>query len=75
MELKHDDEVGEHIEDAEAQSVLEIVCKAAFPYVEHPKLEFPGSQPVSLARSNIDLLQVCAPKPPGAGASHTRLLP
>ena len=59
-DMQHDDQVGEEITEEE-----EFVLKASImeritgqPYHEGLDLRFPGSQPVSLARSNIDLLNM-----------------
>lgn len=58
--MAHDDVLGEDILEEE-----EFVLKASIleqltgqPYYENAELRFPGSQPVSLARSNLQLLNL-----------------
>ena len=55
-ELSHDkiDEIGEAINPGEADWVLAYVSRVLLP--ERPDQRFPGSQPVSLARANMELV-------------------
>ena len=55
--MEHDDVVGEEVSQAEAVAVqAEIMMGILGPECEGSELRFPGSQPVSLAASNMGLL-------------------
>ena len=54
--MHHDDEIGEEVNEEEAEAVqAQVVMAILGPAAE--ELRFPGSQPVSLAASNIHLLK------------------
>eukprot|EP00798_Chlamydomonas_sp_ICE-L_P001426 gene1426-32797_t len=57
VEPSHDKifDIGEPIPHDEAAFVLSSVCTALLP--ERPDIPFPGSQPVSLARANLELIR------------------
>lgn len=81
--MKHDDIVGEEITADEEfmlkASIMERVTGQ--PYHDGLDLRFPGSQPVSLARSNIDMLNIrrywvtWKVPPTSACLTHTFMLP
>jgi mRNA-capping enzyme len=56
--MLHDDVVGEEITEEEEYNVKASIVMAVTgrEFEEGMDLRFPGSQPVSLARSNIDML-------------------
>lgn len=55
--MQHDDVIGEEVSEAEAQAVrVQIMCGILGPEALDSELRFPGSQPVSLAALNMDLL-------------------
>lgn len=56
--MLHDDVVGEEITEEEEYNVKAYIVMAVTgrEFEEGMDLRFPGSQPVSLARSNIDML-------------------
>lgn len=55
--MEHDDVVGEEVSQAEALAVqAEIMMGILGPECQGSELRFPGSQPVSLAASNMGLL-------------------
>ena len=78
-ELSHDkiDEIGEAINPGEADWVLAYVSRVLLP--ERPDQRFPGSQPVSLARANMELVWLHRCREGGGGeeekASTLVLLP
>ena len=53
--MQHDDEIGENVDQEEAEAVQIQVVKAIMGPAAN-ELRFPGSQPVSLAASNVHLL-------------------
>ncbi|KAL6780541.1 MRCE1 [Auxenochlorella protothecoides x Auxenochlorella symbiontica] len=56
--MEHDDVLGEEVSPAEAATVCgSIVEMIAGPGQDHRRAWFPGSQPVSLDRSNLELLR------------------
>lgn len=56
--MEHDDVLGEEVSPAEAATVCgSIVEMIAGPAQDHRRAWFPGSQPVSLDRSNLELLR------------------
>ena len=55
LDLKHDDMIGESILPEEEEIVQQYVADAVTGQ-ENALRRFPGSQPVSLARSNLDML-------------------
>ena len=54
--MQHDDELGEEVSQEEAECVQQLVV-AAIMGPAAMELRFPGSQPVSLASSNVHLLR------------------
>ena len=56
--IKHDDPLGEAVSVSEANWVKQLLMEYILERAEDDphKMMFPGSQPVSLARSNLDLL-------------------
>ena len=55
--MQHDDVIGEEVSEAEAQAVqVQIMFGILGPQALDSQLRFPGSQPVSLAASNMHLL-------------------
>ncbi len=57
-EMAHDDALGEDITEEEEFVLRALILErmTGQPFMEDSELRFPGSQPVSLARSNLDLL-------------------
>lgn len=57
--MQHDDLMGEDVPEEEEHFIQAYIAEKIFhqEYHEGMNLRFPGSQPVSLAQSNIDLLK------------------
>lgn len=56
--MKHDDKLGEDVTEEEEYVLKALIVERMTGQAFHEDMElrFPGSQPVSLARSNLDLL-------------------